>query len=171
MRPLGAAPDMVEQVGKSGGRHADAVVLDRQRVEPGSISFDDYLLCIGIVGVRYEFSYRRPWLTVDAISYTGENAVVCPEDGVDGGIDSAAANADSELGVRLGPRLVQRTHRLTQLSAWGKIIRHQRCLLALQWVSGGWHTRNQALAGTRRIVVTWLGRRPRRSPTGRSCVP
>ena len=100
------------------GRHAHAIVLDRQRVEPRSIGLDDYLFRIGVVGVRHELSYRRPRLPVDAVSNAGKNLFVCPEGGVDGGFAGAAFDLGSKASVRLASRIVRRAHRSPQLRAW-----------------------------------------------------
>ena len=111
-------PDVVEQVGKSVGCHAHAIVFHRQRVEPGSIGLYYYLFRIGVIGVRHELSYRRPRLPVDAVSDAGKNPFVCPQDSVDRGCAGAAFNVGSKVGVRLASQIVHRAHRSLQLRAW-----------------------------------------------------
>ena len=117
-RPLCAAPDVVEQVGKSGGRHAHAVVHDRQIAEPRSICLDDYLIRVGVVGVRHKLSHRRPWLPVDAVSDAGKNPFVCPEAGLDRGFAGTVLDVGSKVSVPLASRIVRRPHRFPQLLAW-----------------------------------------------------
>ena len=95
VRPLGAAPNVAQKVCEGLRRHADSVVLDGQRLEPGPIGLDNHPCGIGVVGVGDELSDRRARLPVDAVGDPGKYPFVSLEDGANGGLAGAAFDVGS----------------------------------------------------------------------------